>query len=123
MGSPVVHFEIGGADVVRSRGFYSRLFGWDIKIDEQGYGGVDTGSEIGIGGGLMKTPEGVPPYVTLYVDVDDLDKYLELAEELGAKKVVDPMPIGGIGEFAMFADLDGNVIGLFQEAPEPSVAK
>jgi len=60
MGDPVVHFEIGGADGERTRKFYSDLFGWDIRMDEAGYGVVDTGSDTGIGGGIMQTPPLVP---------------------------------------------------------------
>lgn len=118
MGNPVVHFEVGGRDVERTRAFYSELFGWDIKMDPTGYGVVDTGSEVGIGGGIMRTPPQVPAYVTFYVGVDDLDKYITRAEELGGRTVLRPMPIGAIGAFAMFADPDGNTIGLFREESE-----
>jgi predicted enzyme related to lactoylglutathione lyase len=116
MGDPVVHFEIGGADGERTRGFYSDLFGWDIRMDEAGYGVVDTGSDTGIGGGIMQTPPLVPPYLTFYVGVDDLDKYLRRAQELGGSTVLGPMPVGQVGAFAMFADPDGNIVGLFREA-------
>jgi len=53
--------------------------------------------------------------VTIYVSVDDLRASLERAEELGGKKVVEPMPIPGVGTFAMFQDPDGVMIGLFEE--------
>jgi predicted enzyme related to lactoylglutathione lyase len=115
MANPVVHFEIGGHEITRSRDFYSELFGWNIEVDEHGYGMVDTGTDEGIRGGIMQTPQGVPPYVTLYVGVDDLEKYLERAETLGGKRVMGPMPVGEMGAFAMFADPDGVVIGLFKE--------
>ncbi len=90
MGNPVVHFEIGGKIAERTRAFYSELFGWDIGIDETGYGLVDTRSDIGIRGGMMVTPPEVPPYLTVYVAVDDLDKYLKRAEELGGSTSSDP---------------------------------
>lgn len=116
MGNPVVHFEIGGKIAERTRAFYSELFGWDIGIDETGYGLVDTRSDIGIRGGMMVTPPEVPPYLTVYVAVDDLDKYLKRAEELGGSTVLRPMPVKGIGAFAMLGDPDGNIVGLFREA-------
>ncbi|HXV92823.1 MAG TPA: VOC family protein [Pseudonocardia sp.] len=67
MGDPVIHFEIGAADVERARRFYSALFGWEIETDETGYGMVRTGAASGIDGGLMQAPEGRPPWVTFYV--------------------------------------------------------
>lgn len=113
MGDAVVHFEIGGADGARSRAFYTELFGWSVAPEVHGYGVVSTGSPAGIGGGIMQTPSGVPPWVTVYVEVDDLEKSLSRAEELGGQRVMGPAPIGERGEVAMFTDLDGNVIGLF----------
>ena len=43
MSNPVVHFEIGGRSVEKTRDFYSELFNWTIFIDDSGYGQVDTG--------------------------------------------------------------------------------
>jgi predicted enzyme related to lactoylglutathione lyase len=115
MGNPVVHFEIAGGDAERSRAFYGELFEWDIAREGM-YALVDTRAETGIRGGLLQTPPDVPPYVTFYVSVDDLDKYLRRAGELGGRTIVGPMSIPGIGAFAMFADPDGNVVGLFKES-------
>jgi predicted enzyme related to lactoylglutathione lyase len=53
--------------------------------------------------------------VTIYVSVADLRASLDKAEELGGKTVVEPMPIPGVGTFAMFQDPDGVMIGLFEE--------
>jgi predicted enzyme related to lactoylglutathione lyase len=47
--------------------------------------------------------------------VDDLHGTLVRAEELGGKAVVEPMPIPGVGRFAMFQDPDGATIGIFEE--------
>ncbi|WP_296366699.1 VOC family protein [Pseudonocardia sp.] len=116
MGNPVVHFEIGSAVAERSRSFYSSLFGWSVQTDSHGYGVVATGSDVGIGGGIMQTPPGVPPWVTVYVGVDDVEKSLARAEELGGHRIMGPTPVGEVGEMAMFSDPDGNPIGLFREA-------
>lgn len=115
MGDPVVHFEIGTKVGEQTRAFYSELFDWDIHVDGTGYGMVDTRSESGIRGGIMQVPRPVPPYVTFYVGVDDLDKYLRRAEELGGSMVLEPMSAGKAGTFAMMSDPDGNIVGLFRE--------
>lgn len=116
MGDPVVHFEIGGTDAERSRAFYGRLFGWSVRVDDQGYGLVATGSEVGISGGIMQTPPQVPPWVTVYVGVDDVEEALARAEELGGRRLMGPAPVEGRGEMGMFADPDGNPVGLFAES-------
>ncbi|MBN9110734.1 MAG: VOC family protein [Pseudonocardia sp.] len=115
MGAPVIHFEIGAVDGDRARHFYAELFDWTITPDANGYGVVDTGA-AGINGGVLPTPQGVRPYVTFYVGVENLDKALSRAEELGAHRVMGPAPVGDMGNMAMFADPDGNMIGLFSAA-------
>lgn len=115
MGNPVIHFEIGSTDVASARRFYADLFAWDVSVDDDGYGVVTTGSEEGIGGGITPTPDGDAPSVTVYVHVDDLEKSLDRAVELGGSRVIGPTPIDEIGSFAMFRDPDGNVLGLFTD--------
>jgi len=116
MGNPVVHFEVGAVDAERARRFYADLFDWDIRVDPSGYGLVDTGSPVGIAGGLLPAPAGRPTWVTFYVSVEDLGKALVRVQELGGRRLMGPQPIGEDMAFAMFTDPDGNVVGLVQEA-------
>ena len=46
--------------------------------------------------------------------VDDLDGYLQRAEQLGGTRLVPPTDLpAGFGRFALFADPDGNAVGLW----------
>lgn len=115
MGQPVVHWEIASNDAKRLQAFYAGLFGWKVDSNNpMAYGMVDTGGAGGINGGIMQTQTGMPQYVTFYVEVDDLQRYLDHATALGAKAVVPPTPIPELGAFAMFTDPDGNMVGLFR---------
>ena len=76
------------------------------------------GASPGIGGGILQTPEHVPPYLTFYVQVPQLEEALGSAVELGAKEVVAPMVIPGVGRFAMFEDPDTHVVGLLEPTAE-----
>ncbi|GAY07368.1 VOC family protein [Pseudonocardia sp. N23] len=109
MGAPVVRSEVGATDADAAGCFYSALSGWSVNLDRTGYGVVDTGGNAGIQGGMVQTPEGVPPWVTFYVRVDDLEVVLGRADKLGAHRLTGPMPVGDVGETAMFADPDGNM--------------
>ena len=53
--------------------------------------------------------------MTVYVDVDDLDKTLEKAKGLGAEVVMPPMDVPVGLKIAQFKD--GNVIGIMKPAP------
>ena len=113
MGNPVVHWEIAAKDYPKAKEFYGKLFDWEIDDNNpMNYGMVKTGD--GLCGGLFKAEGDTPNYVAFYVEVDNLQKHLDKAIELGGAQVVPPTPIPGIGAFAMFSDLDGNVIGIFK---------
>jgi predicted enzyme related to lactoylglutathione lyase len=115
MPHPVVHFEIAGKDGTKLQDFYRKLFDWKIEVDPQmNYGMVDTGGE-GINGGVFQAPPESPAYLTLYVQVDDLQAYLDKAQSLGGTTMVPPTPIPNIGSFAMFHDPEGNLVGLFKD--------
>jgi predicted enzyme related to lactoylglutathione lyase len=115
MGRPVVHFEIGCRDSARTADFYSQLFEWQTQA--QGPATlISTGSSEGIGGHISSLGHEPHNYVTVYVDVDDLQAYLDKAQALGGKTLVPPVTIPGQGSFAWLADPDGNIVGLWKAA-------
>ena len=118
MGSPVMHFEIGGPDGPALQQFYRDLFGWkvDVQSAEMGNYGLVSANEGGIGGGLLPTTDGMPvrSYVTFYVQVDDIQVALDKLAGMGGNPIMPPMEIApGMGHIAMFADPAGNSIGLY----------
>jgi predicted enzyme related to lactoylglutathione lyase len=113
MANPVTHFEIHGRDGAKSQEFYSSLFGWDVDADnEMNYGIVSAPEGKGIGGGIATAQS--EPMVTIYVEVEDLDVTIKTAESLGGKTILPPSDVPGGPRLALFADPDGNVIGLTQ---------
>ena len=115
MSKPVVHFEIAGRDAENQQRFYSELFGWSVQRDDPpGYALVRSG-EGGIDGGLTCVEEGAAPYVTVYVEVDDVAAHLARATELGGAVVLEQTALGDL-TIGMFRDPDGNVIGLVKPA-------
>jgi uncharacterized protein len=123
MGSPVVHFEIGGPDDGPLLRFYGELFGWRLTRVPGGvnYTLVDTQSGGGVNGGIGKSGTG-EPWASFYVEVDDLQTVLEKAESLGAKTVLPVTEIPGMRAFAMFDDPDGLLVGLVKgEEPQEGV--
>jgi uncharacterized protein len=113
MGNPIVHFEIIGKDAARVKAFYSELFGWkigDLMPDMGNYGLIDAESS-GIPGGVGQSDDGAPR-VTVYAEATDIQATLDHAVALGATVVMAPTEIPGVTTLALFADPDGNVIGL-----------
>lgn len=109
MPSPVVHFEITGTDGAKLQQFYQQAFNWKIDADNpMQYGMVDNEGQ-GIGGGVTA---GEAPKVTLYIEVADLAAALRKIEGLGGRVVMDVTEVPGMVTMAMFADPEGNVVGL-----------
>ena len=112
MPNPVVHFEIASSGAENLQKYYADLFEWDIDASNpMGYGVVDTKSEGGINGGISGT-NGGPNRVAFYVEVEDIDAKLKDAEDLGGTVLVPVTTIPGMVTFAMFADPEGNCIGI-----------
>lgn len=113
MGHPVVHFEIQSNQQPEIQKFYETVLGWSVDNNhEMGYGIVNTNAEGGIGGGIGGT-NGGPNRVTFYVGTDDVQATLDKAVSLGGQIVMPPMTIPGQDmTIGMFADPEGNVIGL-----------
>lgn len=114
MGNPVAFFEVISPDAERARTFYAELFGRRAEADPAmgGYALVDTGA--GIGGGIGPASAPAEAGVKISMRVDDLAAYLDRAEQLGGKRLVPPTDLpGDFGCFAIFADPDGNPVGLW----------
>ena len=114
MPNPVVHFEIVGSDTAKTQEFYAKLFDWTIDADNpMNYGMVNAASDQGIGGGIVGVEEDDDRTgVKIYIEVDDLQAYLDKAEELGGTTVLPPTVIPDMVTFALFADPDGTLIGI-----------
>ncbi|MEO8555211.1 MAG: VOC family protein [Actinomycetota bacterium] len=125
MGGRVVHFEIPFDDGDRARAFYQGAFGWGLMpMPEMDYTMVSTGpngdqgpTEPGyIGGGMMQRSQPAQgPVITM--DVEDIDATLATIEQLGGKTVTPRQQVGDMGFSAYFNDPEGNLMGLWQNAP------
>jgi hypothetical protein len=111
MAHPVVHFEIGCRDRARTAQFFSDLFGWHIQDGPAGT--IDTGGTGGIPGHITSLGHEPQHYTAFYVEVEDVQAYLDKAVALGGKIVVPPIKIP-TGTFAWLSDIDGNTIGLIK---------
>jgi predicted enzyme related to lactoylglutathione lyase len=109
---PVTHFEVNARDAKAMQKFYGDLFGWGIDTNNpMDYGMIDTKAKgSGINGGIGASQDG-RSWVTFYVQTPDPVQTLSKVERLGGRTVMPPMDMAGL-TYALFADPEGNVIGL-----------
>lgn len=116
-GRPIVHFEIGCRDIQKTQDFYSKLLDW--KIDEQGPAVMIAAGPGGIPGRMTALGHEPYHYTTLYVDVEDVQQYLDKATGLCGKTLVPPIDIPE-GTFGWFQDPEGNTVGLWKAKKKTS---
>jgi uncharacterized protein len=114
MGVPaIVHIEFKSSDFARTSAFYAKLFDWQTQQNASGsYMKAD--SSDGPSGGWVRADLVQSPGPIAYLPVDDLAAKLDEVEKAGGRILVQSMPFAGGGEVGLFADPDGNVLGLWQ---------
>ncbi|WP_249423730.1 VOC family protein [Nocardioides coralli] len=129
MSGKVVHFEIPFDDSDRAGKFYGDAFGWQIMpMPELSYTMVSTGpsdqetgpTESGfINGGMFQRSDEFPAKgPNIVIDVESIDDALSKVKDAGGSEVVGKMPVGDMGFTAYFADPEGNVLGLWENAQQ-----
>ncbi|WP_426243169.1 VOC family protein [Nocardioides sp. LHG3406-4] len=114
--------ELVTADVGRATPFYDKVLGITAEEMPMGDGG-DPYTTLNVQGRSVAgvTPpqdEGVPPHWNVCFNVDDADRIAARATELGAKQVVAPFDVPGIGRIAGLTDPQGAMFSVMQNPPE-----
>ena len=116
MPNPLCHFELMTDDPQKCKAFYGAVFDWKFDDDSMpGYTLVSAGAEPS--GGIFPKPAQAPSVcANIYFNVTDIDQTLASVTEHGGAIVVPRTTIPNVGEFAMFADPEGIIIGLLKPA-------
>lgn len=120
--------ELMTTDVERARVFYSEAFHWRIEagmdMGEAGTYFMCTAGDKQVAG-LMKSPAPMS-YWGSVVSVTDPDAAVAKATELGAKVMLPPTSMPGVGRYATISDADGAVISMLKSDdgdPAPGMPK
>ena len=112
-GPAIVHIEFKSADFARTSAFYAKLFDWKTEHNaSNSYMKADASG--GPSSGWVRADLVQSPGPIAYLVVDDLAAKLDEVEEAGGRVLVRSMPFAGGGEVGLFADPDGNVLGLWK---------
>lgn len=118
----VTHVEWATTQLETLKDFLSRLFGWPFRSFGEGYYVYNPGDGVSVG--LMHNPRanaaGSP---NVYLKVESIDDCLSTAQSLGGEVAVPRTKMGDVGSFAFIKAPDGNLIGLYEVAPRPSLPR
>ena len=110
--------ELATRDTDTAGGFYTKLFGWGVKVQE---GGPMRYTEFQVGGrsigGMMEMTEkhgNAPAHWLPYVMVQDCNASIDKAKGLGATVIVEPTDIPDVGRFSVFQDPTDAFLAIIQ---------
>ena len=109
----ICYVEIPANDARRSADFYSKVFGWNVRVRGDGHLAFDdTVGEVS-GSFVVGRPPALPGLL-VYVMVDSVEATLERVLAMDGT-VVQPIGVDAPEITARILDPGGNVIGLYQE--------
>jgi uncharacterized protein len=108
------YLEIPSVDIERAAGFYHAVFGWRIRRTAEGRVAFDDGVGEVSGAWVTGRPPSPAAGLLLYIMVDDVAASVEAVIEHGGR-IVQPIGADAPEITARFHDLDGNVMGLYEE--------
>jgi predicted enzyme related to lactoylglutathione lyase len=117
----IVHFDVPAENINRAKKFYEELFEWKIEpvpgpMDYFEITTKDENGKEGVAGGMGK--RGQPDQkIVNYIGVKPIDEYIEKAQRLGGKIIMQKTTIPGFGYLATIIDTEGNIIGLWETDP------
>lgn len=116
----ITHIDIPVADLGAAATFYSELFGWQIA-EMPGFEGYPMWqAPNGIsGGGLAPRGDGFTQPRS-YVEVDSIEDTLAKVTAAGGSVLMEKSPISETSWWAIFADPDGNHVGLYEGTTDTS---
>jgi uncharacterized protein len=110
----ICYIEIPTSDVARSVEFYQSIFGWKTRRRGDGEIAFDDGTGDVSGAWVTGRPASSTPGLVIYIMVDDIVATSDAVAASGGK-IVQPIEPGAPEMAALFADPDGNVLGLYQQ--------
>ena len=110
----ICYLEIPAIDVEVSAAFYVKLFAWRLRVRGDGTRAFDDATGAMSGSWVIGRPPARDPGMLPYVMVEDIDRSLQQAGELGCETVTPRTALGPGDAFATLRDPAGNLLGLYQ---------
>lgn len=114
----ITHLEIPVSDLAAGTRFYGEVFGWRIE-EAPGFEGYPMWqAPNGVSGGALAPRDEAFTQPRSVVEVDSIDATLAVVEAHGGRVVAPKAPISETSSWALVADPDGNVLGLYEDSGE-----
>ena len=114
--NPVVFWELASHDMEKSVEFFREVFDWQIEFnDDLGFYYVPASSPAeSIDGAVFTLKQAKLPFLTIYIQVEDIDAKAELIKEKGGLIVEEPNDISPRSRICLFNDPSGVTFAMIQ---------
>ena len=120
--NPIVFWELASHDMEKSVQFFRDVFDWQIDFDSRlGFYIIPESTPTGktLEGGVFTLKRAKLPFLTLYIQVDDIEDKARLLEEKGGFITEAPHEIPGGSKICLFNEPSGVTFAMIQ--PKPAV--
>ncbi len=116
--NPIVWWELASHDAEKTADFLKKVFGWEIEYDETIKCfdfPIPKDSRNLSGGGVFTLRKAKLPFLTFYVQVENIDKKIKLIEQLGGYILEAPFEIPSGSRICLFNEPSGVTLAMLEK--------
>ena len=115
-GNPIVYWELASSNAEKSVEFFKKAFGWNFDYDKEStiYELPPKINQVR-GGGIFTLKMARLPFLTIYIEVDDVYKKEKEIEKLGALIVIPAHEINPGIHICLFNEPSGVIFAMIQK--------
>lgn len=115
--NPIVWWELASHDAEKTADFLKKAFDWEIEYDETikcfNFPIAKDTCNLS-GGGVFTLRKAKLPFLTFYIQVDDINKKAKLIEQLGGYILEPPFEIPGGSRICLFNEPSGVTLAMIE---------
>lgn len=113
--NPIIWWELATHDQEKSVRFFEGVFGWKFQLDvESGFHKIINASFVMQGGAIFTLRRAKLPFLTLYIQVDDIQEKVRLVREHGGFIVDPPAELAPNQWICLFNEPSGVTFAMIQ---------
>jgi hypothetical protein len=119
--NPVVFWELASNDMEKSVTFFREVFDWQIDFNERlGFYLIPetTPKQESLEGAIFTLKRAKLPFLTIYIQVENIDAKAALVEEKGGFIVEAPFDISPRSRICLFNEPSGVTFAMVQAKPD-----
>ena len=117
MKNPICFWELASHNAEKSVRFFEKVFEWDFKVNEKiGIYEIESGdqAELFSGGGIFTLKKAKLPFLTMYIQVDDIEVKAGMIEKEGGLITIKPFELESGTKICLFNEPSGVTFAMLE---------